>query len=88
MNAGCRRELERRPVGWETAWVSADRLEALSDDYESAEAHWLMPVRTAAEREALAAAARAVAAAAEAFNAEAYRKYHAGKRTRGCRWTG
>jgi hypothetical protein len=46
-------------VGCETASVGADRLESLSDGYEHAEAHYLMLVRAAADRDAHVARAYA-----------------------------
>ena len=57
--------------------MSVNELQSLSDMYERAEADFLTSVRTEADRGTLAAAARRTAAAADAFNAEAYRKFHA-----------
>ena len=56
--------------------MGVEHLQALSDDYERAEAEFLSAVRQEAGRNRLAVTARAVATAASAFNAEAYRKLH------------
>jgi hypothetical protein len=57
--------------------MTGESLQALSDEYERAEGRFLAAVRDHADRSALAAAAQQVAAAASAFNAKAYRKFHA-----------
>jgi hypothetical protein len=58
--------------------VAKSELDRRSDDYESAERHFLAAVRDSANRPQLAVRARSVATAAHEFNAEAYRRYHSG----------
>lgn len=57
--------------------MDVDRLQALSDEYERAEAGFLSALRADGSRLALGQAAREVATTASAFNAEAYRRLHA-----------
>lgn len=57
----------------------ATELETLSNLYEQAEAAFLLAARDGASRKDLARVAHTVAQAAETYNAEAYRKLHAGE---------
>lgn len=57
--------------------MGVEQLQSLSDEYGRAEADFLSEVRSAVDRASLGVAARRVATTASAFNAEAYRKFHA-----------
>ncbi|WP_405072063.1 hypothetical protein OG558_22525 [Kribbella sp. NBC_01510] len=54
-------------------------LERLSEEYEQVEATFMAAVRDRLGHAQLAVTARTVAEAAARFNAEAYRKFHAGE---------
>ena len=59
--------------------MSERSLEQACADYEQAEAAYLEAIRTRADRDDVAGAARSVAAVAAAFNSAAYHAFHQGQ---------